>query len=74
MRLAPGGHSARVGQFDLDFEHLEVLLAVELDLDVLGIDLDVLADDGDQIALQVGLLIHKKAVTIRRTIKSAPTI
>ena len=41
-----------VWQLDLDFEHVQVVLALEVDLDVVGIDIDVLGDDGDQVALQ----------------------
>jgi hypothetical protein len=44
---------ARVWQLDLDFQHLKVVLALHIHLDVVRIDLDVLADDGNQFALQV---------------------
>ena len=30
-----------VGQFDLDFQHIEVVLALQMDLDVVGIDIDI---------------------------------
>ena len=40
-------------QHDVDFEHLVVVLLLELDLDVVRIDLDVFRDDLDQVALQV---------------------
>jgi hypothetical protein len=46
-----------LGQLDLDLQHLQVVLALQVDLDVLGIDLDVLADDGDQLALQLGQVV-----------------
>ena len=31
-----------VGQFDLDFQHIQVVLPLKVDLDVVGIDVDVL--------------------------------
>ncbi len=52
-----GRISAAVGQLDLYFQHFQVVLAFELDLDVVGIDLDVLADHRHQIALQCGQVI-----------------
>ena len=44
-------------QLDLHLQHFQVVLALEVDLDVLRIDLDVLADHGDQVALQVGQVV-----------------
>ena len=40
-----------VGQFNLHFQHIKVVLALQVDLDVVGIDLDVFGDYCDQIAL-----------------------
>src|ERR1043166_8681236 len=36
-------------QLDLHLEHIQVLLALDIHFDVLRIDLDVLADDVDQL-------------------------
>jgi hypothetical protein len=46
--------SALFGQHDIDFQHFVAILLFQRDADVVGVDLDVLGDDGDQFALQVG--------------------
>ena len=56
LGLLIGGLSrgAWLRQHDIDFENLVVALLFKRDLDVVGIDRDVLRDDGDQLLLQVG--------------------
>ena len=44
---------ASVGQLDFHFQHFKVVLALQVDLDVGWIDIDVLGQHRNQIALQV---------------------
>ena len=46
-----------VGQLDLHFEHFQVVLALQLHLEVFGVDLHVLGDHGDQLSLQRGQVV-----------------
>ena len=52
------GSLPRVGQFDFHFQHLQVVLALQIDLDVIWINLDVLADHGHQVTLQRGQIVR----------------
>ena len=54
---APRALAHGVGQLNLHFEHFQVVLALQLHLEVFRVDLDVLGDDGDQLALQGGQVV-----------------
>ena len=66
---APVPGSARLGQLDLDFEHFEVVLAIELDLDVVRVDLDVFANDFQQIALQGRQIVRPRSIAIAALVR-----
>jgi HD-like signal output (HDOD) protein len=60
LRPAPDGiASAVVRQLDLHLEHFQVVLALELDLQVVRVDLHVLGDHGHQLALQRGQVVGR---------------
>ena len=47
----------RIWQFDLHFQHFKVVLAFQIDFDVVGIDLDVFTDHSNQFTLQIGKVV-----------------
>jgi hypothetical protein len=51
-------------QYDIDFQHFVVALLFQRNADVVGVDLDVLGDDGNQFALQVGQEVGAAAAAI----------
>ena len=51
------GLSHRIGQLDLDFQHFQVVLAFQVHLEVVAVDLDVLGDHRHQLALQRGQVV-----------------
>lgn len=51
----------RVRQHHVDVEYLQVALAIQRDLDVVGIDLGVLGNDGDQFLVQGGQEVRATA-------------
>ena len=59
-----------VGQLDLDFEYVQVVLPFKVDLDVVGIDVDVFGNHGNQVALQgrqvVGLVAAAARALVRQ--------
>src|SRR6202012_5248441 len=59
-RDSAGGQRV-VGLLDLDLQHLEVVLPLEVHLDVLGLDRHVLGDDRDQLALQLRQVVRALA-------------
>ena len=46
-----------VRQLDLHFEHVKIVLPLQVDLDVVGIDLDVFGNHRDQLFLQRGQVV-----------------
>src|SRR3569832_176059 len=61
--------SLAVRQFDLDLQHLEVVVPVEIHLDVVRIDLDVLADHRHQVALQSWKVVRLARVAARAFVR-----
>ena len=58
-----------VGQLDLHFQHFELVLFLEVDLDVFGLDRDVLGDHRHQLALQFGQVGRLRAAAARALVR-----
>lgn len=58
-----------VGQLDLDFQHIQVVLAFQVDLDVLRADVDVFGNYRDQVALQRRQVVGLVALAARTFVR-----
>ena len=52
-----------VWQLDLYFQYVQIAVSLQIYFDVVGIDIDVFGNHGDQVALQGGKVIGLVAVT-----------